>query len=41
MDAVIKEVEKTQSSFNFESEMEKNNFFVPFNELVRNGEYRS
>jgi hypothetical protein len=39
-DAVIKEVEKTQSPFNFESEMEKIKIFVPFNELIRNGEYR-
>jgi len=40
-DAVIKEVEKTQSPFNFESEMEKIKIYVPFNELIRNGEYRS
>jgi hypothetical protein len=37
----IKEVEKTQSPFNFESEMEKRKNCVPFNELIRNGEYRS
>jgi ribonuclease HI len=40
-DAVIKEVEKTQSPFNFESEMEKIKIYVPFNELIRNVEYRS
>jgi hypothetical protein len=40
-DAIIKEVEKTQSSFSFESEMEKIKNYVPFNELIRNVEYRS
>ena len=32
---VIKEVEKTSSSFNFESEMEKIKIFVPFNIEIR------
>jgi hypothetical protein len=40
-DVVIKEVEKTQSPFNFESEMEKIKIYVPFIELIRNGEYRN
>jgi hypothetical protein len=40
-DAIIKEVEKTQSSFSFESEMEKIKIYVPFNEMIRNVEYRS
>ena len=36
-----KEVEKTPSSFNFESEMAKIKIFVPFNELIKNSEYRN
>jgi hypothetical protein len=40
-DIVIKEVEKTSSSFNFESEMAKIKIFVPFNELIKNSEYRN
>jgi hypothetical protein len=40
-EAVIKEVEKSPSPFNFESEMAKIKFFVPFNELIKNGEYRN
>jgi hypothetical protein len=36
---VIKEVEKTPSPFNFESEMDKIKISVPFNELIKNGEY--
>jgi hypothetical protein len=35
-----KEVEKTCSPFNFEHEMAKIKIFVPFNELIRKGEYR-
>jgi hypothetical protein len=38
---VNKEVEKTSSSFNFESEMAKIKIFVPFNELIKNIEYRN
>ena len=38
---VIKEVEKAQTPFNFESEMDKIKIFVPFNELIKNGEYRN
>jgi hypothetical protein len=37
----IKEVEKTSSSFNFESEMDKIKICVPFNELIKNSEYRN
>jgi hypothetical protein len=37
----IKEVEKVQLPFNFESEMEKIKIFVPFNELIRNVEYKN
>jgi hypothetical protein len=40
-ETVIKDIEKTSSSFNFESEMAKINIFVPFNELIKNGEYRN
>jgi hypothetical protein len=38
---VIKEVEKTSSSFNFESEMAKIKISVPFNELINNSDYRN
>jgi hypothetical protein len=38
-ETVIKEVEKTSSSFNFESEMAKIKISVPFNELIKNSEY--
>ena len=38
---VTKEVEKTSSSFNFESEMAKIKIYVPFNELIKNNEYRN
>jgi hypothetical protein len=37
-ETVTKEVEKTSSSFNFESEMVKIKIFVPFNELIKNTE---
>jgi hypothetical protein len=37
---VTKEVEKTSSSFDFESEMAKIKILVPFNELIKNSEYR-
>jgi hypothetical protein len=40
-ETVIKEVEKTSSSFNFESDMAKIKIFVPFNELIKNSEYRN
>jgi hypothetical protein len=40
-DLIIKEVEKTQPSFSFESEMAKIKNSIPFNELIRNVEYRS
>jgi hypothetical protein len=40
-EAVIKEVEKSPSPFNFESEMAKIKIYVPFNELIKNGEYRN
>jgi hypothetical protein len=36
---VSKEVEKTSSSFDFESEMAKIKILVPFNELIKNNEY--
>jgi hypothetical protein len=35
-----KEVEKTCSPFNFEHEMAKIKIYIPFNELIRKGEYR-
>jgi hypothetical protein len=38
---VTKEVEKTSSYFNFESEMAKIKIFVPFNELIKNRKYRN
>jgi len=38
---VTKEVEKTPSSFDFESEMAKIKISVSFNELIRNNEYRN
>jgi hypothetical protein len=38
---VTKEVERTPSSFDFESEMAKINISVPFSELIRNSEYIS
>jgi ribonuclease HI len=34
-------VKKTSSSFNFESDMAKINISIPFNELIKNGEYRN
>jgi hypothetical protein len=40
-ETVIKEVKKTSSSFNFESEMAKIKISVPFNELIKNSEYRN
>jgi hypothetical protein len=40
-ETVIKEVEKTSSSVNFESEMKKIKIFVPFNEMIKNNEYRN
>jgi hypothetical protein len=40
-ETVIKELEKTFSSFNFESEMAKIKISVPFNELIKNSEYRN
>jgi hypothetical protein len=39
-EAIIKEVEKAASPFNFDSEMAKINFFVPFNELIKNAKYK-
>jgi hypothetical protein len=39
--AVIKEVENAPSPFNFESEMVKIKNYVPFNELIKNREYRN
>ena len=36
---VTKEVEKTPSSFDFESEMAKIKISVPFNDLIKNSEY--
>jgi hypothetical protein len=38
---IIKEVEKSLSPFNFESEMAKIKMYVMFNELIKNGEYRN
>jgi hypothetical protein len=40
-ETVTKEVGKTSSSFNFESEMAKIKIYVPFNELIKNNEYRN
>jgi hypothetical protein len=40
-ETIIKDVEKTSSSFNFESEMAKIKIFIPFNELIKNSEYRN
>jgi hypothetical protein len=40
-ETVIKEVEKSSSPFNFESEMDKIKIYVPFNELIKNEEYRN
>jgi hypothetical protein len=40
-ETVIKEVEKTLSSFNFESDMAKIKIYVPFNELIKNSDYRN
>jgi hypothetical protein len=40
-ETVVKEVEKAPSPFNFESEMVKIKIFVPFNELIKNGEYKN
>ena len=38
---VTKEVEKTPSSFDFENEMAKIKISVPFNESIKNSEYRN
>jgi hypothetical protein len=38
-ETIAKEVEKTSSSFNFESDMDKIKMYVPFNELIKNNEY--
>jgi hypothetical protein len=35
-----KEVEKVSPPFNFENEMAKIKIFIPFNELIKKGEYR-
>jgi hypothetical protein len=40
-ETVIEEIEKTSSSFNFESEMAKIKIYVPFNGLIKNSEYRN
>jgi hypothetical protein len=40
-EAIIKEVEKYQPSFSFENEMEKIKIYLPFNEMIRNMEYKS
>jgi hypothetical protein len=40
-ETIIKEVEKTSSYFNFESEMAKIKISVPFNEMIKNSEYRN
>jgi hypothetical protein len=40
-ETVTKEVEKTSSSFNLQSEMAKIKIYVPFNELIKNSEYRN
>jgi hypothetical protein len=40
-ETIIKEVEKALSPFNFESEMDKIKICVPFNDLIKNGEYRN
>jgi hypothetical protein len=40
-ETITKEVEKTSSSFNFESEMAKIKIYVPFNDLIKNNEYRN
>jgi hypothetical protein len=40
-ETITKEVEKTPFSFDIESEMDKIKISVPFNELIRNSEYRS
>jgi hypothetical protein len=37
----IKEVDKAPPPFNFENEMAKIKIFVPFNELIKKGEYRN
>ena len=39
-ETIIKEVEKTSSSFNFESEMAKIKIYVPFNELIEQWIYK-
>ena len=38
---IIKEVEKIQPPFNFENEKTKIKIYIPFNELIKNVEYRS
>jgi hypothetical protein len=40
-ETVTKEVDKTSSSSNFKGEMAKIKIFVPFNELIKNSEYRN
>jgi hypothetical protein len=40
-EAIIKEVENVQLPFNFESEIEKIKIYVPFNELIKNVEYKN
>jgi len=40
-EAILKEVEKYQPSFNFENEMEKIKIYLPFNEMIRNMEYKN
>jgi len=35
-----KEVEKSQSTFNLESEISKLNVSIPFNEIIKNTKYR-
>jgi hypothetical protein len=38
---IVKEVEKSSSPFNFESETVKIKISIPFNDLIKNGEYRN
>jgi hypothetical protein len=40
-ETVTKQVEKTSSSFNSESEMAKIKIYIPFNELIKISEYRN
>jgi hypothetical protein len=39
-DANSKEVDKSQSTFSLESEISKLKVSIPFNELIKNTEYR-